>query len=276
VQQWLDGIVPVWTMLDFASYVVLRQEPLPGNEAIRLVADLTEANLTGLAVARTARVMLQRATEDGGLRLTATGNLSRSVVAELIEVTEWPDLDKAQLFELNKVINEPDFLPVHFVRLLLEATKLVRRRRDRLVPTQLGKKMVATERRGALQALLFHVALWHVNLGYFDRNPIDLWPQNEVGVVLWSLSITANDWVHRDKLTRLCTVPTLGVVGAPHKLGPYAVETRILRPLTWFGLLACRREGGIRLRAAPFYRKTPLFDLFVHFRVQLEEPTTRH
>jgi len=276
VRQWLDGIVPVWTMLDFASYVVLRQEPLPGNEAIRLVADLTEADLTGSAVARTARVMLQRATEGGGLKLTATGNLSRAVIAEMIEVTEWPDFDKAQLFELNKVINEPDFLPVHFVRLLLEATKLVRRRRDKLVPTQLGKKMVATEQQGALQALLFHVALWHVNLGYFDRNPIDLWPQNEAGVVLWSLSITANDWVHRDKLTRLCTVPTLGVVGAPHNLGPYAMETRILRPLTWFGLLECRREGGTRLRAAPFYRKTPLFDLFVHFRVQLEQPVTRH
>lgn len=269
-------LVPVWTMLDFASYVALRQEPLPGNEAIRLVTDLTEADLTGSAVTRAARVMLQRAAEVGGLKLTATGNLSRGVVAEMIDVTEWPDFDKTQLFELNKVINEPDFLPVHFVRLLLEATKLVRRRRDKLMPTRLGKKMVATEQQGALQALLFHVALWHVNLGYFDRNPIDLWPQNEVGVVLWSLSMTASDWLHRDKLTRLCTMPTPGVVGAPHNLGLYAMEARILRPLTWFGLLTCRREGGARLTAAPFYRKTSLFDLFVHFRFQLEEPTTRH
>ena len=35
---------------------------------------------------------------------------------------------------------------------------------------------------GALQALLFIVALCHLSFGYFDRNPIDPWPQNHVGV----------------------------------------------------------------------------------------------
>jgi len=168
VQRWLDGIEPAWTMLDFASYVVLRQEPLPGNEAIRLVPNLTVADLAGSAVAQTARMMLQRAVDAGGLKLTATGNLSRAVIGEMIEVVEWPDFDKAQLFKFNKVINEPDFLPVHFAWLLLQETKLLRRRRDTLVPTRLGKKILAPDHYGSLQALLFHIAFWHLNLGYFD------------------------------------------------------------------------------------------------------------
>jgi len=77
----------------------------------RLEPGLTETDLAGSAVACTARILLQRAAQAGGLKLTATGNLSRAVVAETIEVVEWPDFDKATLFELNKVINEPDFLP---------------------------------------------------------------------------------------------------------------------------------------------------------------------
>jgi len=28
----------------------------------------------------------------------------------------WPDFDKAAAFQFNKVINEPDFLPLYFVR----------------------------------------------------------------------------------------------------------------------------------------------------------------
>jgi hypothetical protein len=77
-------------MLDFASFAVLRVEPLPANEALRLIADLTETDLAGSAVARTAMIMLRRAVDAGGLKLTATGNLSRATVAEMIEITEWP------------------------------------------------------------------------------------------------------------------------------------------------------------------------------------------
>ena len=179
-------------MLDHGSFAVLHKEPSADNQAIRLQANLTDADLAGSAVLRTARTLLQRAADASGLKLTATGNLSRAVVAEMTEVIDWPDFDKHRMFELNKVINEPDFLPAHFVRLLLQDTKLVRVNRVKLVPTRLGRKMLATEQQGALQALLFHITFWRVNLGYFDRNPVQSWPQNDVGVVLWSLSMSAN------------------------------------------------------------------------------------
>jgi hypothetical protein len=276
VRRWLNGVEPTWTMLDFDSFSALHDEPSSSNEAIRLEPNLTEIDLSESAVARTARILLQRAIETDGLKLTATGNLSRTVVAEMVAVIEWPGLDKNELFQFHKVINEPDFLPLHFVRVLVEGTKLVRTHRGMLVPTRLGKSMLVTERCGALQALLFHIALWHLNLGYFDRTPIDSWPQSHTSIVLWSLSASANDWLDRETLTRLCTVPVIGVVQSTWDLGSFAMEARILRPLTWFGLLESRPEGSAGLGERRLYRKTSLFDRFVKFRVQIERAATRH
>src|SRR5262249_57736189 len=50
-------------------------------------------------------ILLRQAIERGGLPLTATGNLSRAVVAEMCKLIEWPDYDQADAFRLNKVIN---------------------------------------------------------------------------------------------------------------------------------------------------------------------------
>jgi hypothetical protein len=276
VRQWLNGVEPAWTMLEFGSYNALNHEPSADNQAIRLEPALTETDLSGSAVTRNAAILLRRAIETGGLKLTTTGNLSRAVVAEMIEVVEWPGLDKDELFRFHKVVNEPDFLPVHFVRVLIQETKLVRVHRDKLVPTRLGKRMMAPERYGALHALLFHVALWHLNLSYFDWNPVQSWPQNNVGVVLWSLSASANDWFTPEKLTRLCTVPVIGMLEAAWDLGAFAMEARILRPLTWFGLIESRWEGKAGLGEPRLYRKTPLFDQLVKFNVQIEKPAVRH
>jgi hypothetical protein len=85
--------------------------------------------------------------------LTATGNLSRAVVAEMRELIEWPGYDQTDAFRLHKVINEPDFLPLHIVRLLAETAKLVRTQRRKLVATPLGKLMLSDTRRGSLPAI---------------------------------------------------------------------------------------------------------------------------
>jgi hypothetical protein len=276
VRRWLNGYEPAWTVLDFDSFNSLHHEPSAMNEAVRLEPNLAETELSRSAVARTAKMLLERASETGGLKLTATGNLSRGVVAEIIEAIDWPGLDRAELFELHKVINEPDFLPLHFVRALVQRTKLVRTHRGTLVPTRLGKEMLVPERYGALQALLFHIALWHLNLGYFDRNPIDTWPQSHTGVVFWSLSASANDWLDRETLTRLCTVPVVGVLQSDWDLGSFAMESRILRPLMWFGLLEGRREGRTGPGERRLYRKTALFDRFFKFTVQIEQPAMQY
>lgn len=276
VRRWLNGVEPAWTALEFDSFHGLRNEPSASNRTIRLETDLNTTDLSGSAITRNTLILLRRAIETDGLKLTATGNLSRTVVTEMCEIIEWPDFDKQEMFRFNKVINEPDFLPLHFVRVLAQATKLICARHGKLMLTRLGKSIVSKEQFGALQAILFHIALWHLNLAYFDRNSLDSWPQSDVGIVLWSLSAAANDWLDRETLTRLCTVPVIGVVRSAWDLGSYAMEARILRPLVWFGLLKHRLETGTEPVERHLYRKTPLFERFLKFDVQIEGPKTRH
>ena len=140
VRGWLDGVEPAWTLLTFESLLALRQEPSAVQFAIQIANDLSVDEIASSAVARNTLILLKHAIERVGLPLTATGNLSRATVAEMCKLIEWPNYDQADAFRLNKVINEPDFLPLHVVRQLAQAATLVRAQRGKLVTTPLGKK----------------------------------------------------------------------------------------------------------------------------------------
>ncbi len=117
--------------------------------------------------------------------------------------------------------------------------------------------------------LLFETAFWRVNLAYFDSIPVEHWPQTHIGVVLWSLSVAANDWTAPDDVLASCTIPDSSVAGAARDFPALAMVTRVLRPLTWFGLMECKADrskpawGRVRL-----YRKTGLFDRMLSFDVE--------
>ena len=124
----------------------------------------------------------------------------------------------------------------------------------------------------ALQAVLFHITMWHFDLGYLGRGLHHGWPQRDAGIVLWSLSIAANDWQPRERLSRMCTIPINGVLDQAWDTASHAMEARILRPLQWFGLLEHREDETDtgRFGRRHLYRKTALFDRFLSFDVTLE------
>lgn len=271
-RRWLGGIEPAWALLDDKSLAALRHPPSPLVGPIRLAADFSPDEIGKSAVARNALILLHSASVGLGLKLTATGNLSREVVAEMRDLFTWPSFDKAKAFRLHKVVNEPDFLPLFFVRHIVEASRLLRQCKGHLRMTRAGRRMLEDPDRQALQATLFHVTLWGLDLGYLGRGLHKDWPQCDIGIVLWSLSVSANDWQTSHRLTRMCTVPTKGVLESQWDSGTGAMEAKILRPLRWFGLLEYRQEDvpGSRFEKARFYRKSPLFDRFLSFDVRLE------
>jgi hypothetical protein len=272
VKNWLGGIVPAWTLLDQDSFEALRRPPSSRASVITLARDFSPDEIGQSAVARNTLILLHAASAGSGLKLTTTGNLTRGVVAEMIDLFTWPGFDKADAFRFHKVINEPDFLPLYFVRHVVESIRLVRQYKGHLKITHVGRQVLEDPARQALQALLFHTVMWGIDLNYLGRGLHEGWPQGDVGVLLWSLSVSANDWQSSDRLARMCTIPINGVLEAQWDSGAMAMQARVLRPLWWFGLLEYRRVEvpGKRFEASHFYRKTPLFDRFLSFDIKLE------
>jgi hypothetical protein len=272
VKRWLGDIMPAWTLLDERSFAELRHPPSPRGSAIKLATDLTPAEIGQSAVARNALILLHAASVQPGLKLTATGNLSRQVVAEMWELFTWPDFDKEDTLRFSKVINEPDFPPLHFVRHLVEAAQLIKKQKGHFRITRTGEQVLESPGRDAVQALLFHLAFWMIDLGSFSRGLLGGWPQTDAGIVLWSLSVSANDWTSPERLARLCTIPINGVLDQQYDKAGYAIQGVILRPLNAFGLLEHRTEPiqNQPLAKAHFYRKTRLFDRFLKFDVEFE------
>ena len=272
VKEWLGGIEPAWTLLDFSSFNALHRPPSPTEGPIRLAANLKPAELQRSPVARNVIMLLQAAAVGPGLKLTATGNLTRGVVAEMIDAFAWPGFDRAHEFRLHKVVNEPDFLPLFFLRHLAEAAKLLRKHKGHLRITLAGHRLLMGANIGAMQALLFHLTFWQLELSYLGGGLHGTWPLYDAGVVLWCLSVAADQWQTREHLTRLSTVPIIGVLEAMWDTGSLAMEARILRPLRWFGLLEYQQAelDGKPAESGHMYRKSSLFDRFLGFTVALE------
>ena len=279
VRQWLGGIEPAWTLLTLDRLRALRQEPSAVQTAVRIANDLNANEVGASPIARNTLILVRQAVGRAGLPLTATGNLSRAAVAEMRKLIEWPDYDQADAFRFNKVINEPDFLPLHVVRQLAQAATLVRAQRGKLVATPLGKSMLSNARQRSLLAILFHLAFWHLDLGYFGRGLLGSWPQADAGIVLWSLSVSANDWQTSEQLTRLCTIPEPAMFSGTWDRTLYAMEVRILRSLLWFGLVEYRSEEipDNRFAERHYYRKAALFDRLLGFDITTDTPSAiRH
>lgn len=225
-----------------------------------------------------ARLLLERAVEQGGLVLTPAGFLKRADVWHVFDRTEWPGYDKAITLRMNKVINEQDAHGVLFTRMALQAAGLLRRRLGVLKATKVGKAMLADEAAPALLGELLWAVFWKMNLQDFDRNPLPVWPQHHVGLVLWCLSVTAHDWSSAEYLTPLCTLMDMIDQPMARDLPGFAMVTRVLRPLTWLGLM----ENRTRKRASGWmededFRKTPLFDQMLSFKVKMiDDEDMRH
>jgi len=263
---------PAWTHLQPASLKALLEPPGKVPQAIRLTpCNVPVKAALQVPMVHAARLLLELAVEKGGLVLTPAGALKRVDVWHVFDQTEWPGYDKATTLVMNKVINEHDAYGVLFTRIVLQAAGLLRKRSGVLKASKGGKAMLATEAAPALLAELFEAVFWKVNLQDFDRNPIDFWPQHHMGVVLWSLSVTAHDWSSAADLMPACTImDTLG--SAPRSdLPEFAMVSRVLRPLTWLGVLEGRKEKrqsdwGVDQDV----RKMPLFGQLLRFAVEMQ------
>ncbi|MCZ8035914.1 MAG: hypothetical protein O9288_14275 [Novosphingobium sp.] len=276
----MTTIPPAWAHLQPHSLKALLEPPGRVPQALRLTPYNVpvEAALQALMVIA-ARLLLELAVAKGGLVLTPAGALKRVDVWHVFDQTEWPGYDKAATLAVNKVINEDDAYGVLFTRIALQAAGLLRKRSGVLKASKAGKALLAPEAAPALLAELFEAVFWKVNLQDFDRNPIEFWPQHHMGVILWSLSVTAHGWSGVADLMSACTImETLEDVARPD-LPEFAMVSRVLRPLTWLGVLEGqkqKRQSGWGFDDA--FRTAPVLAQLVAFEVDMQgaETAARH
>lgn len=237
--------------------------------AVRLNEELTLAELQGAPMLLNARLFLRAVADAGSLKATAKGNLTRKFVASMLDRLHCEPGHVDSVRAVNKVINEADFWPLHIVRVIVELARLVRRTKGVFRTTKKRQALLAEEMAGALYALLFRTHFRKFNLAYLDRLAEIHSLQATVGFSLFMVGRHADQWVKPEKLAPLVLFPVAKAELAtlpPWALGPWSVESRILRPLVSFGLLERRELPSEDRWMKPYeVRKTKLFDRFLQF-----------
>ncbi len=270
-------LIPAWRLLGREAVHALVDAPRHGlPEAIVLTPNRAPNEINIAPLVRAARQVIERAAAQGGLALTATGALSRIDTQALFDMIDWPDYAKTEVLAVNRVLNEADALPVHVTRVVLQVAGLLRRRGKVLVATKKAQTLLHQDVSADLFALLFEAMLWRVSLSYFDRAPVEHWPQDHIGIVLWCLSVAANDWADSDTLTQVCTVRDERLDRTVRDFSAHAMRSRVLRPLTWLGLMEMARRGDeaqVDWMRPAVYRKAAHFDAVVGFKIAVPLPT---
>ncbi|WP_114948395.1 hypothetical protein [Microvirga calopogonii] len=271
-------LIPAWRLLNREGLHALVDAPRRGlPEGIFLTPNRALHEINAVPLVMAARQVIERAIAQGGLSLTAAGALSRADTRALFDLIDWPDYTKNEVLAVNQVLNEADALPVHVTRIVLQVAGLLRRRGKVLIAAKKAQALLDPNASADLFALLFETTLWRVSLSYFDRFSVEHWPQDHIGIVLWCLSVAANDWADADLLAQVCTVRDERLDRTARDLSGPAMRSRILRPLTWFGLMEMVRRGD-EVQAdwmrPILFRKTALFDAVVGFKIEVPVPTS--
>ena len=76
-----------------------------------------------------------------------------------------------------------------------------------------------------------------MSLDLFGDGECGSWPQQQIGMVLWSLLTMGHRWQKTTDLMKMSMLPDNAVSRNPEFVAPILFVWRVLRPLRWFGLV---------------------------------------
>ncbi len=243
------------------------------NSPIRLADDLSLDDVKHVLFFDQARQFLRLMDENKGAPLTATGNLNRAYVAQMMEKLDWPHRLMTKLLSggLFKVVSENDVQPLSVIHGVCEYGQLIQKRRSRAYVTSKGRELLADARAGSLYRQLFYTLFRNFDLSYLSVYLPTPAVQDAMAVILWRLQLVANDWVALNRLPGEIFLShvrdQVRAVSPSPDVETWVLRGEVLRPLLWFGLLECDHDEEVYHGpdAVLKYRKTPLFDRFLSF-----------
>jgi hypothetical protein len=189
---------------------MIRLNPLPNEVAI----------LDQSHVFRGARLILGYVAEHGPIPLTPSKAFKRMFVNWAAEAFVWPHWTVADLYSVNKVLNEYDFGPLEVLYHLLIDLKLGRHYKGTFRRTKVGQGLVKKPKD--LFEILVPFFLFNVNHGYYSRFEHE--PFRDWGAGLNVLNIEAENGV--SPTPSLCHLRNAG----PASLGALCQDYRCSPP----------------------------------------------
>lgn len=224
---------------------------------INLQGDINVAALSPLL--RGMLLAVAYADGEGGIGLTATGAMNRKFVHWAAVHFLWPGFTAEDLYSMHKVLNENDMPPLWVVGDITRHLKLLRRRKDALLPTRRGREFLAnpqaffdlvathylysyvhaTERKQEARARL---RWWRMFLNLLNiKTREGCTPMDMMKILYPDLAIQSNTEMTIQAWELKCDL-----------------QYGVLQRLCWLGLLYEAREGGTLLQDGSFH-KTPLW-----------------
>lgn len=197
---------------------------------------------------------------NGPVGLTPLKALKRYFVVWADEAFDWPHYTAADLYHMNKVLNEPDFPPLVALHDVLLSAKLVRHHKGAMHITKQGKQLKAHP--AVLWIVLAHHMLHVLDHSQFTRHGDHL-------AANWDRLLRVIDREAASGITQdqLCSV----LFGANDNSDIHLtsiIYIHVLRPLCWLGLLEEQRQGrGFEQKRT--FVKTPLWTAALPFQPAL-------
>lgn len=191
--------------------------------------------------------------EHGGIALTPSKAFKRSFVHWAAAQFEWPGYSQADLFAVNKVLNEIDFSPLMDLHDLMIALKIGRHFKGHFNLSKAGRSLVGHS--GRLFGIITPFYLFEVDHLRFSRRetrPVGNWD-----IFLNVLNVEAEGGATGGEIRRAL----YGEPDEDHRFDEVlsSLYVQVLRPLCWTGLLREDRTDGLSRTERSVFYKTPLW-----------------
>jgi hypothetical protein len=241
--------------------------PIQFNEELPL--DL----LNGSQYFRNSRTLLLAVHKAGGVKATATGNLSRSTVSDLMD-TIGDQEAREMARHVNKIINETDYYPIHLARVFCELAGLLKRSKGKFAVPKKQNDLLKEEQSGRLYRTLFVAFFRKFNLAYLAHWAPEVPSiQSCAAFTLCRLGIAAREWrvpadLYPDLFLPAVRAEVEGALsGRAYWKAENVADRMIIRPLIEWNLLQARMEKKKHGQEPVAVRTSPLYDAFLRFRL---------
>jgi hypothetical protein len=224
---------------------------------------ITDADLQASPICANAMTLLMYALENGGIQLAKSKAFNRKFVHRAAVTFNWPGYTADELYRINKVLNEDDFLPLMVMHDLLWIAKVGRHYKGKFMLTPKGRKLIGDFAQ--VQQTLFDALLCDYNHQNLDRMPDENHPDWEI--LMGVMDTELRDWVtigHMLNVFYGMEIEKADYPSSEHRTAHW-FSSRVVRPLNWLGLVESERgDRGTKIYEARI-RKTPLWSKWLRF-----------